>query len=335
MATYHDIERLEAELMSDPTSAERRERLLFAYAEDDRTLSDPRRFAHIRWFIRHHPDHRIAASPLAHPDPTRHPAAYAELVAEWRTVLAAHPDSEAVVRATAQFLALARPDEGRAVLQATLETHPEAADVWLDLGRLSADPASRLAAFQRARSFGSTAPNLLVWIAHAAALAGELDAADAACDELQALIDGARERHGDALDWPENGRALWARARERTGDDDAALALTQAISDHAYRWHWLHTVQGLLAVELGDLRAAVRHLQASAWVQPDFRLRAYGPCLDLATRLHGLGFATDVLEYLHQWERRWDDERVRTWIEQAQRGDPPGPSRTVEPGVPR
>lgn len=326
MATYHDIERLEAELMSDPASAERRERLLFAYAEDDRTLSDPRRFAHIRWFIRHHPGHRIAASPLAHPDPTRHAAAYMALEAEWRAALDDHPGDETVVRATALYLALNRPAEGRALLEALLETRPLAADVWLDLGRLSADPASRLAAFQRARSCGSTAPNLLVWIAHAAALAGELDAADTACDELQALIDGARAAHGEALDWPESGRALWARARETTGDDDSALALTQAISDYAFRCHWLHIVQGLIAVELGDAPAAVRHLHASARVQPDFRLRAYGPCLDLATRLHALGFATDVLAYLHEWERRWDDERVRTWVEQAQRGDPPGPS---------
>lgn len=65
MATYHEIERLEGELMADSHSVERRERLLFAYAEDDRTLSDPRRFAHIRWFIRHHPTHQICATPLA------------------------------------------------------------------------------------------------------------------------------------------------------------------------------------------------------------------------------------------------------------------------------
>lgn len=324
MATYHDIERLEADLMSDPASVERRERLLFAYAEDDRTLSDPRRFAHIRWFVRHHPAHRAAASPLAHPDPRRHPDAYRAVVDAWREAVAAHPDDLAVARAAALLIALERPEDGRTLLRRVLERTPDAADVWTDLGRLCEEPGERFAAFRRARELHGGAPNLLVWLAHAAVMAGELDAADALCDDLQALVEQARQDCGSALDWPESGRALWARARERTGDDDAALELVQQISDHAYRLHWLHTVQGLIAAELGDTRAAVAHLHASATMNPDFRLRAHGPSLDLARRLFDLGCASDVLEFLRGWERRWDDERLRLWLEQAQRGERPG-----------
>ncbi|MGE0359640.1 MAG: tetratricopeptide repeat protein [Vicinamibacterales bacterium] len=324
MATYHDIERLEAELMADPSSVDRRERLLFAYAEDDRTLSDPRRFAHIRWFIRHHPAHRVTASPLAHPDPRRHPEAYRAVVDAWREALAAHPDDLAVARAAALLIALDRPEDGRTLLRRVLDGAPDAAEVWIDLGRICEDPGERVAAFQRARSLGSRAPNLLVWTAQAAVLAGDLDAADALCGELEALVDESRRACGSALDWPETGRALWARARERTGDDDAALELVQAISDHAYRRHWLHTVHGLIAAELGDARAAVAHLHAAATVNPDFRLRAAGPSLDLARRLYDLGHASDVVEYLRTWERQWDDERIHLWLAQAQRGDRPG-----------
>lgn len=324
MATYHEIERLEGDLMADSQSVERRERLLFAYAEDDRTLSDPRRFAHIRWFIRHHPGHQVCATPLAQPSPTRHPDAYQSVLAEWRQAMAAAPANRAAVRAAALAVSLARPDEGRALLTTALEHTPEDHQLWVDLGRISPDPAQRLAAFQRARALGSTAPNLLVWTAHAAALASDVDAADAACSELQALIDEARQEFGSALEWPEEGRALWARARERTGDDDAALLLTMAISDHAHRWHWLHTVHGLIAAELGDTSAAVGHLRASAALPGDFRIRAYGPSLDLAQRLYDLGRATDVVAYLREWETKWDDDRIRTWLEQAQRGTRPG-----------
>jgi hypothetical protein len=324
VAIYHEIERLEGELMSDPQSIERRERLLFAYAEDDRTLSDPRRFAHIRWFVRHHPDHQVCTTPLAQPSPVRHPEAYESIVAEWRQAMTADPTNRRTTRAAALAIALSRADEGRALLTATLAAAPDDHELWVDLGRISPNPSERLAAFRRARALGSPAPNLLVWTAHAAALAGDLDAADAACGELQALIDESRQAYGKPLEWPESGRALWARARERTGDDDAALQLTQAISDHAYRWHWLHTVQGVIAAELGDAEAAVAHLHASAALPADFRILAYGPSLDLARRLYDLGRSTDVVVYLREWEKKWDDERVRTWLEEAQRGDRPG-----------
>ena len=157
-------------------------------------------------------------------------------------------------------------------------------------------------------------------------MAGELDTADAACAELQAHIDEARHTYGNALDWPENGRALWARARERTGDDDAALQLTKAISDHAYRVHWRHTVQGVIAANLGDTTAAVVHLHASSKVTPDYRLLAHGPCLDLARLLWDLQRQTDVVQFLREWAPKWDDDRIRAWLEQAQRGEKPGPA---------
>ncbi len=289
MPTYHEIERLEAALRAAPDDPALRERLLFAYAEDDRTLADPRRVGHIRWFITHRPDDEICRSPLTQPDPRRQPAAYAAIVDGWRRATEAHPDNHLVTRAAALLLALDRPEDGQALLERALETSPADPELWRDLGRVHRDPSKRLEAFLRARALGSAAPNLLVRIAHTAALAGEVDAADAAGAELQALIDEARQTYGSALDWTENGRALWARARERTGDDDAALQLTRAISDHAYRVHWLHTVQGIVAADLGDTSAAVVHLHASATITPDYRLLAYGPSLDLARRLWDLG----------------------------------------------
>jgi hypothetical protein len=86
----------------------------------------------------------------------------------------------------------------------------------------------------------------------------------------------------------------------------------------------MHTVRGLIAAGLGDVGAAVGHLHASAEITPDYRLRAYGPSLDLARRLSDLGRSTDVVQFLREWEKKWDDERVRGWLEQAQRGERPG-----------
>ena len=72
---YHDIDRMEVEVRANPDSRDLRGRLLFAYAEDDRTLTDPRRLVHIKWFIERHPEDDICRSPLAQPDPQRQPVA--------------------------------------------------------------------------------------------------------------------------------------------------------------------------------------------------------------------------------------------------------------------
>ncbi len=117
---YHEIERLEAALRLAPDDPALRERLLFAYAEDDRTLADPRRVGHIRWFITHRPDDEICRSPLTQPDPRRQPAAYAAIVDEWRRATEAHPDNHLVTRAAALLLALDRPEDGRALLERAL-----------------------------------------------------------------------------------------------------------------------------------------------------------------------------------------------------------------------
>ena len=58
---------------------------------------------------------------------------------------------------------------------------------------------------------------------------------------------------------------------------------------------------------------------------PDYRLRAYGPCLDLARKLSRPG-PLDRRRPVPARVRdaKWDDERVRGWLEQAQRGERPG-----------
>jgi len=135
-----------------------------------------------------------------------------------------------------------------------------------------------------------------------------------AARELMQLVDDARTRYGDRLDWSDEGPALWRRARETTGSDDLARELTDAISQHAYRKHWAHTVLGLLACKSGDLNGAVGHLLASAEIRPDYRLSSYGPSLDLLREICTSGQWEDGLEYLHRWERMWGDLRVRDWI---------------------
>jgi hypothetical protein len=179
---------------------------------------------------------------------------------------------------------------------------------------MSQESRERLAAFEKAREADETLPNLLIWIAKTAVDAGENEKADRAAQELLKLVDEARARFGDRLDWPERGAAFWKRARQMSASAKAAGELSEAHSEHAYRKHWAHTVLGLLAYRKDDLDRAVSHLRASADVRPEYRLSSYGPSLDLVRQVCVGGRWDDGLEYLRVWEGAWDHPRLREWI---------------------
>jgi len=320
-----DIDALEAALSLEPDSESLRESLLEAYAGKD-LGSDSRRFEHIRWFIRNRPGNRLCRTPFMYVDPEAAPSDYAELKGEWLAKLEADSDDISIMRGAASFVAAEDLSAATAILRKAVASAPADPELWIDLGRMSSDPAEQLSYFEKARTLGSTHPNLLVWIALAAARAGNDVIAEAAAAQLLELVRIAREEHGVRLEWPEKGGALWTRARATCGDDQAAQNLVSAISDHAYRKHWGYTVIGLVACHRGDLDGAVRHLLTSFEVRPDHRLSAYGPSTALLREVCTRGRWRDAATCLRVCEKHWDDARVRSWLAHLQREELPDAS---------
>jgi tetratricopeptide (TPR) repeat protein len=314
MPTSDDIARLEREVEKNPSSEAAREALLWALSAHPERFDDPRRFELIEWFLEHNPRNSVCVTPFMRVDPETAPEVYGKLKARWLTLIADAPADPDLVRGAAAFVAAESLDAGKRLLEAAITKRPDDARLWLDLGRMSEDPRERLVAFERSRDAGETLPNLLVWIANAAFDAGADEKAERAAGELMQLVDEARARFGDRLDWPERGAEFWKRARSVSANDEAASELVDAHSQHSYRKHWAQTVLGLLACRNGDVDRAISHLRESAKVRPEYRLSSYGPSLDLVREVCARGRWDDGLEYLRVWENAWDDPRLRDWI---------------------
>ena len=247
-------------------------------------------------------------------NPETAPEAYGKLKARWLALVADAPEDLQLVRGAAAFVAAESLEEGKRLLKAAIAHKPDDAALWLDLARMSQDPGDRLGAFEKARDAGETLPNLLVSIATTSFRAGDYVKAERAAGELMQLVDEARARFGDKLDWPERGAEFWRRARSVSADDEAASEFVDAHSQHSYRKHWAQTVMGLLACRNGDVDRAVSHLRESANVRPEYRLSSYGPSLDLVREVCARGRWDEGLKYLRAWEQAWDHPRLREWI---------------------
>ena len=314
MPNSDDFARLESEVLRNPTSELARENLLGALSADPERFNDPRRFELIEWFLEHNPRNSICTTPFMRVNPETAPEAYARLKARWLALVADALADSQLVRGAAAFVAAEIADEAKRLLKRAISQKPDDGRLWLDLGRMSQDPRERLAAFEKARDAGETLPNLLVWIARTSFEAGDYEKAERAAGELMQLVDEARARFGDKLDWPERGAEFWKRARSASADDEAASELVDAHSQHSYRTHWAQTVLGLLACRTGDVDRAVSHLRESAKVRPEYRLSSYGPSLDLVREVCARGQWDEGLEYLRVWVNAWDNPRLRDWI---------------------
>ena len=202
------------------------------------------------------------------------------------------------------------------VLDQALGENPEYPGLWLELGRVCPEPIRRVGALQKARALGASQPNLLTWLARAAIEAGDAAAASQVAAELLALVAEARSVHGQKLDWPERGRALWARARSASESEATARALVGAINDHAHRKHWGHTTFGVIAARNGDVADAREHLRESVALVGDFRLSSYGPSFLLARELCTQGEWNAVADYLEACAVFWNPEPLRGWLQQ-------------------
>jgi hypothetical protein len=198
-----DLSALESELIHAPDSYDLRERLLSAYAENRDTCSDPRRIGHIRWFIRNHPGDVICRTPFVHVHPDEQPEVHAILKEDWLRAIAARPNDMDVARAAANFLALSDREAAIQLLRDAVKRDPANGSLRVELGRLSIDPTERLAHFQAGQMLGAAdMPNLLVWIARAAAKAADYMTAEKTALHLLASVEGMRALYGERLDAP-------------------------------------------------------------------------------------------------------------------------------------
>lgn len=304
------IEELEKLLRDDPGAERVLSELLSAYYSPE-LIGTERRVDLVVEYVRRFPRSIIAQCPFAHVDPVASPAAFNRVEREWQHHSTEFPDDDDIACGYALFLAAQDRSRSMAMLEGALKRNPSNARLWTELGRLHPDPQERLRFLQEAKRRGSTQPNLLIWISRAAVHADDLAAAEDVGQELLALAQLAREKYGEQLDWPEQGRALWDRASSASSDRATARSLVSAISDHAYRKHWGHTTVGLVALRRGDQRAAVEHLRDSAAVVGDHRLSSYGPSFTLARALCDVGEWSAVQDYLVACESFWAPEKLR------------------------
>jgi tetratricopeptide (TPR) repeat protein len=301
--------------MEESANTERaRAHRLEQLSADPAGRDDPERIELIEWFLDRNPTHPGCTPPLTHIDHEKAPRDYHRIKERWLALTRGSPHDPLLFRRAAAFVASENVEEAKGLIRSALAISPDDPKLWLDLGRLSQDPAERLAALEKALAAGETLESLQVWIAVTAFKAQHYEKAEKAANVVMKAVADARARLGRSLDWPESGADLWIRARAVSTSTTAARQLVGAISEHAYRKHWGNTVLGLLAARRGDAASAIAFLRAAADVQPDYRLATLGPSLDLLREVCALGYWDEGLEYLQKWEQTWMHPQLSTWI---------------------
>lgn len=307
--TLAKIERLQRGLREDPESAELRDALLFEYVHPH-FRGDRERIAQIVWNVRNRPDNSMICTPITGVDHERFPELYAEVARAWEEQLAIDPLRPAIARGAAWFLIATNPERARTLLVDAATAHPDAAELWIDIGGSSKSPEEKLHCMQRARSLGSTQPNLLSWLCEAAVEANDLTSAAQYGNELLA------ESHA-AEPFP---------TKHTFGTRDATGLRGNSIRPRgrrAHSRHHAHTALGIVALRNGDTKSALENLRASAAVDTDARLSSYGPSFKLARALCEHGFHNQVRDYLIDCKSFWKEPILEQWIAEVSEGKTP------------
>jgi hypothetical protein len=322
-----EIAGLEAELLANPDSLELRERLLEAYGADPNLVGHPGRTANIRWFIDHDPGNHYARTPFMAVSPDAG-AAFEEIKAAWLARLEAPPLDACIMRGAASLIACHDIEAAVTILERAAALEPSNAEILIQIGLTSGAPTKQYLCFAKARELGSEHPNLVVWLSRAAAHSGHLDEPDLAARELLGWVEALDTTLGVAVTWRESGRELWLRARHACSSDTDARAMTTSLANRAYWKHWAHTILGVLACQREDLDQAEMHLRASADVQVDFRLAAYGPAPDLIRGLCTRHRWDEAALFLRDWVSKSEHPHARAWLGQIELRVVPGDAKT-------
>lgn len=316
------LDALEQRLEAEPESEELRVQILRRCYTPE-LWSSARRLNHVLEYVRRFPRTSIARSPFVHFDPTQCPGEFQQVEGVWLELRAGLPEDPSLALGHAACVATGDRERAAQILRAALQTSPQDAKLWTELGRTGPDARERLQALLNARRLGGEQPNLLTWTAHAAMDANDLGAAESIGSELLSLVAQARSEYGEALEWRERQSALYAKAYSTYAEPEQARALIDAISDRDQRVHWGHTALGVVAARRGDMPAACEHLALSANVPGDPRLRSYGPSFLLARELCAHGEWQAVDDYLQACKAFWETDLLEELRQEVQRREIP------------
>lgn len=290
-----EIARLEAELEAASGRASVLEKLLELYCSTEELTRHPRRLEHIVALAEEDPIHEYLWTPYATAKREDNPRAYDRGRRLWRELLAGAPQSVDVALRAARFVAISDPPEARSMLEALLEA-PVDRRLLLALTQLAHTPADYLSYAERARAQG--VQGLSTNIARALVDAGELDRAEEEANHILAI---AKEK--------------FRQAETEFAARDPDWRKRPNLQEPSYDWHHCHNVLGLVAARHGDLELAAEHLRTSLDIEPEFRIRSYGPTMVLAEELCHHDRWEDVALYLRACEEFWPVVRDRGWID--------------------
>jgi hypothetical protein len=311
-----DVQALENDARLHPDSEWRHSRFLLEFCRQD-LERHPRRIGLILDFISRFPRSSSAQCPIVHVDPTVDAEAFKSIEALWLRLRSEDIDDPALAIGHAALVANEDRTRAAEILRAVIALTPEDADLWTELGRIAPEPSERFEALQKARTFGSNQPNLLVWIGRAAVDAGRSHDIVRVGSELITRANQTRDTVRAPIAWDDTGPGAWTRIRASLEHASDRPELIDALSEYAHDTHWAHTFLGLVAAEQGRLLEAGKHLLSSSrtWGEP--RLSSYGPSFLLARKLCEASMWEDVETFLVGCKNFWEEEILDDWIQEV------------------
>ena len=314
MEVLQKVNRAEERLLAEPDNSENYFALLLAFLEDPALYAESKRLHYIKEAIQRFPKATVCHSPVVNVDAKLSPNEYNEIEALWLNLLNEEPENIQIVKGVANFYSTNIPQKACDILKKAIEQEPESEELWFDLSRYTLDEKERLSYLLSAEKFGSTNPNLIVWIASNAVSVEEFDIAQEYAERIVLLTQEAEKLHGTKLNWRGNSRQLFKKASELM-DEPEARKLVRTIGLNNYHKHWANTVLGQIALRRdSDERTALEYLAASGDVGHDARLSSYGPSMMLAKSLSQLGHWEASIDYLRNCQSFWERSIIEDWI---------------------
>lgn len=268
-----EVQACERILERSPEKIEMRFLLLGKYFHRSPNGFQEIRLRHIIWILENRPEHPILGQPYCSVSKTDYEDGYAQIESVWLRQVERRPKSLAVLENAGGFFTLADNELAEGFYIQALELEP-----------------------RNERIRGQLAHLYSLWDGH------EVQA----LEQLIKLCDGR-----DSLRLFSNLTKLPSVAFAALQFDTASSAADRLLKlARKYRQNWnygnavneAHTILGRIAIQLGDLESAKRHLEDSIIDIATPQTTSFGPSLDLAKDLVENGEATEVLHYLDNFE---------------------------------
>jgi tetratricopeptide (TPR) repeat protein len=225
---------------------------------------------------------------------------YEQVKEHWLKQLAAHSDNAVVIRNAARYFSHEEPDQAEELFRSAMELQPDEPDWARELAWLlrSAGPDRSQDALGAIKLAILKQPDpqcryyMLDDWANLAFAAGNFDEAAEAARECVGLA------FSFGKDW-NDGNAI----------------------------HNGNCVLGRIAFRIGDTETAKMHLALAGNTPGSPQLNSFGPSMDLARELAGIGETSSVVSYLEACKTFWDEDCqhgfLAKWIEEIKQGQIP------------